>query len=312
MLTGFEQLCNRFKIVSIAPLLKGWSRDKKYILESSDGERYVLRLSDNDLYEKKKNQFELLKKIKFLGLNCSQPFEFGVTSDGTVYILLSYLEGKDGKTAVLDMTDEEAYRLGIEAGNCLRKLHSVDIPPQNLTWWDRYLEKMPRKIAALNACEYKLPMQDMILLYYKTHCEIMKDRPLVLCHGDYHLGNMIVNSGKIGIIDFDKNGVSDPYDEFKPFCWNVMVSEYFETGLINGYFNNNVPEDFWRVLKFYTAESLISHLPWSVKFGQQEIKTAFEVADNQMKWYGNFEFDVPTWYRGSNCFEKDKGNERDT
>jgi aminoglycoside phosphotransferase (APT) family kinase protein len=210
------------------------------------------------------------------------------------------LEGKDGKTAVLDMTDEEAYRLGIEAGNCLRKLHSVDIPPQNLTWWDRYLEKMPRKIAALNACEYKLPMQDMILLYYETHCEIMKDRPLVLCHGDYHLGNMIVNSGKIGIIDFDKNGVADPYDEFKPFCWNVMVSEYFETGLINGYFNNSVPEDFWRVLKFYTAESLISHLPWSVKFGQQEIKTALEVADNQMKWYGNFEFDMPTWYRGSN------------
>ena len=60
MLTGFEQLCNRFKIVSIAPLIKGWSRDKKYILESSGGERYVLRLSDNDLYEKKKNQFELL------------------------------------------------------------------------------------------------------------------------------------------------------------------------------------------------------------------------------------------------------------
>ena len=149
MIAGFEQLCNKYRIVSVVPLLTGWSRDKKYILESSGGERYVLRLSDNDLYEKKKNQFELLKKIKFLGLNCSQPFEFGVTSDGTVYILLSYLEGKDGKTAVLDMTDEEAYRLGIEAGNCLRKLHSVDIPPQRLTWWDRYLEKMPQKIAAL-------------------------------------------------------------------------------------------------------------------------------------------------------------------
>lgn len=292
-----EQLCNKYGITSVTPLLKGWSRDKKYILESSGGERYVLRLSDNDLYEKKKNQFELLKKIKFLGLNCSRPIEFGMYADGTVYMLMSYLEGEDGETAVAELTDEEAYRLGIEAGNCLRKLHSVDIPRQNLTWWDRYLEKMPRKIAALNACEYKLPMQDEILRYYETHCEIMKDRPLVLCHGDYHIGNMIVNNGKIGIIDFDKNGIADPYDEFKPFCWNVMVSEYFETGLINGYFNNSVPEDFWIVLKFYTAESLISHLPWSVKFGQQEIKTALEVADNQMKWYHNFELEIPTWYK---------------
>ncbi len=297
MLIGFEQLCDKYKIIAVEPLLKGWSRDKKYILRNSEGEKYVLRLSNNDLYEKKKNQFDLLKKIELLGLNCSRPIEFGTKTDGTVYTLLSYLEGENGKTAVAALTDEEAYRLGVEAGNCLRKLHSIDIPMQEFTWWDRYLEKMPRKIAALNACEYKLPMQSAILDYYEKHYKIIKDRPLVLCHGDYHLGNMIVNNGKIGIIDFDKNGIADPYDELNPFCCNVMVSEYFETGLINGYFDNSVPNGFWSVLKFYTAESLISHLPWSVKFGQQEIKTAYEVADNQMKWYGNFELEVPTWYK---------------
>jgi len=297
MLTGFEQLCDKYRIISVAPLLKGWSRDKKYILENSDGERYVLRLSDSDLYEKKKSQFELLKRIEPLGLNCSRPIEFGTKADGTVYTLLSYLEGQDGETAVAALTDEAAYRLGLEAGSCLRKLHSIDIPPQERTWWDRYLEKMPRKIAALNACEYHLPMQDKILDYYETHYEIMKDRPLVLCHGDYHLGNMIVNNGKIGIIDFDKNGIADPYDELKPFCWNVMISEYFETGLINGYFNNSIPDDFWGVLKFYTAESMISHLPWAVKYGKQEMQTALKVANNQMKWYDNFALDVPTWYK---------------
>ena len=296
-LIGFERLCDKYKIISVEPLLKGWSRDQKYILEDSEGEKYVLRLSNNDLYEKKKNQFDLLKKIEVLGLNCSRPTEFGTKDDGTVYTLLSFLEGEDGETAVEALTDEEAQRLGVEAGNCLRKLHSIDIPPQESTWWDRYLEKMPRKIAALNACEYKLPMQSAILDYYEKHYEIMKDRPLVLCHGDYHLGNMIVNSGKIGIIDFDKNGIADPYDDLKPFCWNVMVSEYFETGLINGYFNSHIPDDFWRILKFYTAESLISHLPWSVQFGQQEIKTALEVADNQMKWYDHFELEIPTWYK---------------
>ena len=302
MLPDYEQLCRKYRIISFTPLLKGWSRDKKYILEGRDGERYVLRLSDNDLYEKKKSQFELLKKIEPIGLNCSRPVEFGADADGTVYTLLSYLEGEDGETAVAALKDEAAYRLGVEAGKCLCKLHSIDIPPREQTWWDRYSEKMPRKIAALNACEYKLPMQNKILDYYETHCEIMKDRPLVLCHGDYHLGNMIVNNGNVGIIDFDKNGIADPFDDLKPFCWNVMVSEYFETGLINGYFNNSVPDDFWHVLKFYTAESLISHLPWAVKFGRQEIKTALEVSDNQMKWYGNFELDVPTWYKGIQIF----------
>jgi serine/threonine-protein kinase len=292
-----EQLCSKYRITSVTPLLKGWSGDRKFILEDKGGERYLLRLSNPDLFEKKKAQFELLKKIELLRLNCSRPIEFGMDTDGTVYMLMSYLEGEDGKTAVAVLTDEAAYQLGIEAGNCLRRLHSVEILPQEFTWWDRYLEKMPQKIAALNACEYKLPMQDQILDYYETHCEIMKDRPLVLCHGDYHLGNLIVNNGKIGIIDFDKNDIADPYDDLKPFCWNVMVSEYFETGLINGYFDHSVPDDFWRILKFYTAESLISHLPWAVKYGRQEIKTALEVTDHQMKWYDHFELEIPTWYK---------------
>ena len=64
MLTSFERLCYKYKIASVKPLLKGWSGDKKYILENGDEERYVLRLSKSDLYEKKKNQFELLKKIE--------------------------------------------------------------------------------------------------------------------------------------------------------------------------------------------------------------------------------------------------------
>ncbi len=296
MLVGFEKLCEKYGIVKVAPLLKGWSGDKKYVLDNGR-EKYILRLSDSGKYEKKKEQFALLQRIGALGLYCSRPVEFGTAPDGTVYMLLSYLEGEDGEEAVAEMTDGEAYRIGLKAGKVLKKLHSVDIPPQKLTWWERYLKKMPRKIEALKACEYKLPMQDTVLRYYEENFEIMKDRPLVLCHGDYHLGNMIVNNGKIGIIDFDKNGVADPYDDFKPFCWNVMVNEYFETGLINGYFDGKIPGDFFPILKFYTIESLVSQLPWSVKFGRTEIETAYKVADNQMKWYGNFELDIPTWYK---------------
>lgn len=297
MLSGFEGLCGKYGIVSVEPLLKGWSGDKKYVLQGKAGEKYVLRLSDHSLYEKKKNQFDLLQRIGKLGLHCSRPVDFGVAADGAVYMLLSYLEGADGETAVAGMTDREAYLLGAEAGGVLRHLHAVDIPPQELTWWDRYQEKMPRKIAALKACAYTLPMQDQILDYYETHCEIMKERPLVLCHGDYHLGNMIVDHGKVGIIDFDKNGVADPYDDLKPFCWNVMVSAYFETGLIDGYFDGRIPDGFWETLKFYTAESLISHLPWSVKFGRQELATAQKVAGYQMQWYDDFRRVIPAWYK---------------
>lgn len=213
-------------------------------------------------------------------------------------MLLSYLEGEDAEKVIPTLTDKEAYKLGIEAGKVLQKLHSIPIPKVNFTWKDRYMEKVPKKIKALKECKYKLPLKDFLVNYFVDKVYLMDNRPLLFSHGDYHAGNMIVNNGKIGIIDFDKNTVADPYDELKPFCWNVFVSEYFETGLINGYFNNHVPEDFFKILKYYSVESLISQLPWSVQFGDEDIKVAYRVYDAMLKWWGNFNLDIPTWYKG--------------
>ena len=284
-------------VKSIEALNKGWSRDKKYII-TTDKDKYLLRISDISLYEKKKKQFELLKRLEELDINCSRPIGFGKYDEHSIYMVLSYLEGEDAEKVIPTLLDKEAYKLGIEAGKVLQKLHSIPVPEVDYTWKKKYEEKIPRKIKALKECEYKLPLEEFLIDYFISKSYLMDNRPLLFSHADFHAGNMIVNNGKIGIIDFDKNTISDPYDEFKPFCWNVFVSEYFETGLINGYFNNHVPEDFFKILKYYSVESLISQLPWSVQFGDEDIKIAYKVYDAMLKWWNNFNLDVPTWYKG--------------
>ena len=89
-----------------------------------------------------------------------------------------------------------------------------------------------------------------------------------------------------------------------PFCWNVYASEYFETGLINGYFNNQIPNDFFKILALYAAESLISHLPWAMTFGKEEVETALKVTKSTLLWYDNFTREIPTWYKGVNLFKE--------
>ena len=285
-------------VVEIAPLNKGWSGDKKYILTDNLNNKFLLRISSASKYEKRKMQYEYLTQVATLDINCSKALEFGLLDNGDNYMVLTFLEGKEAEEEIFNYDTNKQYQMGFEAGRMLRKIHSLSIPPQTLSWWERYQEKMQRKIDALVNCPYKLLQQEEIINYYKENAYLMKDRPLVYSHGDYHLGNMVINDGVIGVVDFDKVNPADPYDEFKPFCWNVMRSEYFETGLINGYFDNKVPEDFFKILKFYTAESLISHLPWAVGFGEEEIKIAFEIDSNQMKWYDNFKLEIPTWYKG--------------
>lgn len=297
-MSTIDKIKEKYKIKKITPLLKGWSKDIKYILEDRNLNRYLLRISDISLFEKKKKQFELLKKLELLNINCSRAIEFGTLDDDKVYIVLSYLEGQDAKEIISKLTNLDAYNLGFDAGKTLKKLHDISIPIQDKTWWERYQVKMVSKIDNILKCIYRIPMQEEIVEFYKSNAYLMKNRPLLFSHGDYHLGNMVFKNGKLGIIDFDKNTIADPYDEFKPYCWNTIESEYFETGLINGYFNDQVPDDFFRILKFYTAESLISHLPWAVTYGEEEIKTAKFVAEQVMIWYNNFKLDIPTWYKG--------------
>ena len=292
-----NDIIEKYNISFVEPLTKGWSKDKKYILFSQD-KKYLLRLSNISLYNKKKEQFELLKKIEKLDINCSRPVEFGKLDEENIYMILTYLEGESCEDVLPRLTNEEAYKLGIEAGQVLQKLHNIPVDTSNMSWKEKYKEKMPRKIKALKECKYKLPLEDFLIDYFISKSYLMEDRPLKFSHGDFHAGNMIVHKGKIGIIDFDKNTISDPYDELKPFCWNVFKSEYFETGLINGYFNNKIPEDFFKILKYYSVESLISQLPWSVQFGEEDIKTAYKVYDAMLEWWGNFNLDVPTWYKG--------------
>ena len=292
-----NDIIEKYNISFVEPLTKGWSKDKKYILFSQD-KKYLLRLSNISLYNKKKEQFELLKKIEKLDINCSRPVEFGKLDEENIYMILTYLEGESCEDVLPRLTNEEAYKLGIEAGQVLQKLHNIPVDTSNMSWKEKYKEKIPRKIKALKECKYKLPLEDFLIDYFISKSYLMEDRPLKFSHGDFHAGNMIVHKGKIGFIDFDKNTISDPYDELKPFCWNVFKSEYFETGLINGYFNNKIPEDFFKILKYYSVESLISQLPWSVQFGEEDIKTAYKVYDAMLEWWGNFNLDVPTWYKG--------------
>ena len=300
---NFQSVLEKYNIEKCEPLNKGWSRDKKFVLTAFSGEKFLIRISNSALYEKKKKQFELLQLIKELNINCSKPIEFGVFSSGEVYTLLSWLEGYSAEEVVGNMTDEQAYNIGVESGKLLQKLHAVPVELSKQSWEERYYEKMERKFIALDNCEIALPKKNIIVDFARENMYLVKDREQTFCHSDYHLGNMIVNNGKIGVIDFDKNAVADPYDEFKPFCWNVFASEYFETGLINGYFNDDIPKDFFKVLALYASESLISHLPWATTFGQTEIETALKVTNAVLLWYNDFSLTVPTWYKGSALFK---------
>lgn len=59
------------------------------------------------------------------------------------------------------------------------------------------------------------------------------------------------------IIDFDRYYFGDPWEEFNRIVWCAQLSPAFVTGMMNGYFDGNVPMEFWELLAFYISRNML-------------------------------------------------------
>jgi aminoglycoside phosphotransferase (APT) family kinase protein len=108
---------------------------------------------------------------------------------------------------------------------------------------------------------------------------------------------MVDRDGKLTVIDFDRDDYGDPWEEFNRIVWCAQASEAFASGMIDGYFNGEVPMEFWNLLALYIASNSLSSLPWAVAYGEREIAVMQQQAAQVLSWYRNMTQVVPTWYR---------------
>jgi len=285
-----------FNFESMTPITKGWSGDTKYCVTIKDGKKYLLRISPIEQHNRKKVEFEMMQRVAALGVPMCQPIEFGICDEG-VYSLQSWIEGKDADEMCPFLSDTEQYVYGLEAGRILKKLHLVPISSMQEDWDTRFNRKIKRKIQMYNDCPIKYKNGQVFIDYINANRHLLKDRPQCYQHGDYHIGNMMIdNDGKLIIIDFDRDDYGDPWEEFNRIVWSAQKAPLFASGMVNGYFDNDVPMNFWRLLALYISSNTLSSVPWAIPFGQSEIDTMIHQAKDVLNWYDNMKNPVPTWY----------------
>jgi len=287
---------SRLHINSKTPITKGWSGDKKYCVTLTDGKKYLLRISLAEKHDRKKISFDMMQRVAALGVPMCQPVEFGICDEG-VYTLQSWIDGEDAEDLIPLMSTTEQYTYGLDAGRILREIHSISAPVIEDDWEARFNRKIDRKIKLYNECPIKYENGQVLIDYINTNRYLLKGRPQCYQHGDYHIGNMMIdNNGKLHVIDFDRDDYGDPWEEFNRIVWCAQTSPLFASGMVNGYFNNEVPMDFWRLLALYISSNTLSSVPWAIPFGQDEINTMINQANDVLNWYNNMKNPVPTWY----------------
>ena len=79
--------------------------------------------------------------------------------------------------------------------------------------------------------------------------------------------------------------------------WCAQAAPAFASGMVDGYFENQVPFEFWKLLALYIASNTLSSLPWAIPFGEKEIGVMQKQAAQVLQWYANMTDPVPTWYK---------------
>ena len=293
---------------NVAPISKGWSSDKKYLVETADGKLQLLRISDIEAYEAKKKEYEIITKYSQLGISMSMPIEFGICNEGkNVYMLLSWVEGRDLEEVLPELSEQEQYKLGRQAGTILRKIHSIPLDPADVPATTKR-EKKLTQLARYEESNVRISSDEIAVAYVKENINSIWQKTPVYMHGDFHPGNLIyMQDGSIGVIDFNRWEVGDPYEEFyKLESFGIEISVPYCIGQIDAYFNDDVPVDFWTANAVYVAQASLFSIKWAEKFGQADVDGMVRRARASMKNFDNFNLSVPKWYSNTlGKFNKD-------
>lgn len=287
------------KYIKKEALVKGWSTDKKYVLTQANGTKILLREASVIKSKRIKEALKVMEYAKKNGVPLCSPLLFE-ENDKLVKSYFSWIEGEDLKDAINMFDKQTQYDLGLDAGAYLKVIHRAPLDLESFDWEAKFLKKIEAKKAIYSLSSIKYEDDLFFLESIEKYKYLLKNRPITPQHGDYHIGNMMIENGKVIIIDFDRFDYGDPWEEFNRIVWSAQTSPYFASGIVDAYFSHDIPIEFWKLLLVYICTNTLSSLPWAIPFGDPEINTMINQANELKSWYKDPSNPIPSWYVSPN------------
>lgn len=285
------------RIHKFTELTSGWSNDYKLHLYTNQGD-FLLRISEYSNKQETIKKYEYSKTLYNDKIKMSKSLCIDSLDHKYILWLLSWIPGNELRQVIDTFSYSEQYCIGYKAGSNLKILHENQSEIKNISWSSLYGEKIKKKIDRYLRCGDKYDNDEVVLDYIYNHINLLDDRPIIIQHGDYHDGNIVINLNKqIGIIDYNRIDIGDPWQEFDKTIWSLKYSLGFTQGIVDGYFDNNIPEKFFQLLALYVSVLQISNLPWAIKYNQRnQVQICKEQTKKLIFWYDNYNTVIPKWF----------------
>lgn len=288
---------NHLHAESYKELKAGYSSAKKYKLYSSENNpAYLLKIYDFEKRDRIKHEFELLNHHYQNKVLCQKAKLFGYSEKEWIcYLILPYIKGISGDIALPELGEHSQYKIGLQAGRELRKIHLLT-PDITFNWYQKRFQKYQDKLQTCKKFGLAFYKQKFIEGYINENIDMLKNSPVSFQHDDFHPQNIIIKNEKLnGIIDFDSFDWGDPWEEFfKLPKYTIQTSTYFAKGQVMGYFDNKIPDIFWRKYNLFVAlnqhaNQISGYLRGNLKDVQERTRYIIETHDfnnnNPPEWF---------------------------
>ena len=295
----FPDISDSRNWIEVTPIESGLSGERKYHILRTNGSERLLRVSDISRYKRHCENASFAQFVhERLGFEMNLPIEVAAFRNDTLcYSLYTWVEGEDADNKITNLHTPEQVKFGERAGRLLRRIHTLP-SPKDILPWDLYFSRRIDELLGLYHYRVRSSFEGdkQTAGFIERGRTLMENRPQTALHGDFRSGNLIVTAdGELAVIDFGRWCWGDPYMDFR--CIRRSCTPSFSRGQINGYFDGNIPGDFFPLMAFYTAVETISHICAAYNSPDREKMTAaIAFAEKTVTEYDGFETMIPRWY----------------
>jgi aminoglycoside phosphotransferase (APT) family kinase protein len=218
---------------------EGGGSNFSFLLERGD-DRFVLRRpprpplppSAHDMVREARLQLALAPhgiRLPTIRAVCEDESVIGVP-----FYVMDYLEGPIATSTLPAGLETEAARraLGLDLVDALVEIHAVDVGSPGVCDFVRegsYLERQVRRFTQLWEVNRTRELPDVVEVGGWLAANLPEPAPLAVVHGDYRLGNMILDPGQPtrirAVLDWEMGAVGDPRADV-----GYLLATYSEPG----------------------------------------------------------------------------------